>query len=120
MRRVLLILILVLGFQPLIKTENVRGENVDKETSKASLLFSQITGSSVAICEAYLLGYITQEESTEMIKAYLNRLDKTLGSDWLNVPRLEAFQEQKIYKPSMYVKGIIMKKFPKCSKVINN
>ena len=120
MKRVVFLLILVLGFQPLIKTESVRGEKVDKETSKASLLFSQITGSSVAICEAYLLGFIKQEESTRMIKEYLKRLDKTLGSDWLDVPRIEGFQEQKIYKPSTYVKGIITKKFPKCSKVINN
>ena len=120
MKRSILLLILLLGLPPLIKTENVRGENIDKETSKASLLFSQITGSSVAICEAYLFGFIEKEESTKMIKAYLDRLDKKLGSDWLDVPRLEEFQEQKIYKPSMYVKGIIKKKFPKCSKVINN
>tara|TARA_Y200000002_G_C22503137_1_gene588099 strand:+ start:190 stop:552 length:363 start_codon:yes stop_codon:yes gene_type:complete len=120
MKRFVFLLILVLSFLPLIKTESVRGENVDREASKASLLFSQITGSSVAICEAYLLGFVTQKESSGMIKAYLNRLDTTLGSDWLDAPKIEEFQEQKIYKPSMYVKGIIIKKFPKCSKVIND
>lgn len=120
MKRFAFLLILILGFKTLIKPESVKGENINKETSKASLLFSQITGSSVAICEAYLLGFITQKEGTGMIKSYLNRLDKTLGSDWLDIPRIQEFQEQKIYKPSIYVKGIIMKKFPKCSKVINN
>ena len=100
--------------------EQIENNLPNNEVSKSSLLFSQITGSTVALCEAYLSGFIDEENSSNMIRAYLNLLDKRLGNDWLSVPKLEDSKKQYVYKPSKYVKGILLKKFPKCLNLLIN
>ena len=113
-------LIFLFSFQFTVIAEQIENKLTHKETSKSSLLFSQITGSTVALCEAYLSGFIDEESSSKMIRSYLNQLDKRLGSDWLAVPKLENTEKQYIYEPSKYVEGILLKKFPKCSNLILN
>ncbi len=120
MKNIFASIIFLLSFQSIVRAEQIGNKRIERETSKSSLLFSQITGSTVALCEAYLSGFIDQEDSSKMIKAYLNRLDKKLGSDWLAVPKLENSKELYIYKPSKYVQGILLKKFPDCSNLIIN
>ena len=120
MKKFFLSLIFLFSFHYTVIAEQIENNLPNRETTKSSLLFSQITGSTVALCEAYLYGFIDEENSSKMIRSYLNQLDKRLGSDWLAVPKLENSKKQYIYKPSKYVEGILLKKFPKCINLITN
>ena len=120
MKKFYLSLFFLFSFHCTVIAEQIENNLPNNEVSKASLLFSQITGSTVALCEAYLSGFINEENSSNLIRAYLDQLDKRLGNDWLSVPKLEDSKKQYIYKPSKYVEGILIKKFPKCSNLIIN
>ena len=120
MKKFFLSLIFLFSFHCTAIAEQIENTLTNNEVSKSSLLFSQITGSTVALCEAHLAGFIDEENSSNMIRAYLNLLDKRLGNDWLSFPKLEDSKKQYIYKPSKYVEGILLKKFPKCSNLITN
>ena len=120
MKKIFFPLIFLFGFHCTVIAEQIENNPPNNEVSKSSLLFSQITGSTVALCEAYLSGFINEENSSYLVRAYLNQLDKRLGNDWLSVPKSEDSEKQYIYKPSKYVEGILLKKFPKCSNLIVN
>ncbi len=116
------LLLLLLSFNGLSNVMSQENYNIfpNKNTSKASLFFSQITGAADAICGAYELGYIKESNAKILLENYFNNINKLLGENWLQTPKnLDNNNYQNIYKPSEYIKAIVFKKHKKCLNIFS-